>query len=63
LPILLSQVFFASAQSHNSFLILDISPFANDRLLHLVERPLEEPLVLFDEQSPDGLQLSLALSD
>ena len=46
-----------------SFLVEDISSFANKRVLHLVESFLEILLVFADQKFADGLKLALTLSD
>jgi hypothetical protein len=46
-PILESQIFLTPTESHDSLLVADISPLSNNWQLHLIERPLEEFLVVF----------------
>ena len=55
-------VILTSTQGHDGLLIVDICPLANERLLHLVEWPLKELLVLFDEESLDILELAFPLA-
>ena len=56
-------VLLTSAQSHDSFLVTDISTFADDRQFHLVEGALEELEVVPDEEALDAGELTLALGD
>jgi len=56
-----SLFFFPFREGHYSFLIADVRLLPHERLLHLVERSMEEFLVLFDKDLTDLLQFALPL--
>lgn len=54
---------FVVEEGHNAFLVVDIGLFAYEGSLHLVDRLLEEFLVLSDQQLLDVLQATFSLGD
>ena len=53
--------FFVMEESYDTFLVVDISLLANERILHLVDWLLEELFVLSDEEFLDVLQSTFSL--
>ena len=62
-PVVQRFTLFVVEESHDTFLVKDISFLSDERSLHLVDRLLEELLILTNQKLLDSLKSTLTLRD